>query len=118
MKRTVTVNTRNLREKAKTHKVERTAYAAWNVKSGGSDKIYKVTYDTRRKEFYCECDWAGHGGGGCSHVMAVVMWADEIRNRKAYFQNSEESAKRQHRPRKILETGLDGKEVWVTSRAS
>jgi len=118
MNRTTTVNTKTLRKKAQTHSVTRTAYATWDVVSGGSGKTYSVAYDTVRREFYCGCDWTSYGGGGCSHVMAVIMWADAERERKAYFQNSEESAKRQRRPRKVLAEGYDGKQVWVTSRAN
>jgi len=46
------------------------------VSPSGRAYTVAVAAGEAAEQWTCNCEWAKHGGAGCSHVRAVEVWID------------------------------------------
>jgi hypothetical protein len=99
---------RNLNEKSKTYRVKTVIGDTYFVETP-SGRVYKVGV---RKG--CNCEWAFHGGTGCSHQLAAIRFYLMNKGwREVSFWPTREAAARQHKHivpwRNLFVTGSVGR---------
>lgn len=97
-----------LQAKSKTHSIKNIGNGRFTVISGATGAQYTVTL-LGNNTAACTCPWAEKRGlegkpVACSHTVAVFDHLDETRRVSAW--ESEEKAKKQHRPIINLGDGL------------
>jgi len=108
-------NAKGLQTKAKKNRVQPIGGSEFLVTSATSGSQYLVT-DLAGGGLQCTCEWSKYHRTDlkpCSHCLAVEEWLEQAGSRSLSFWASEDNAKRQHRPARLVGLGL-----WATSRVA
>jgi predicted nucleic acid-binding Zn finger protein len=116
------VEHKRLHKKARTHTVEYLHGSQYKVQSGSSELFYLVNLKNSNKgdKATCTCerqkyigDLLNKGVNGCSHVMAVFLYALGEEGYRVYFRTGDERIKHLHR-RTVRD--IEGDNVVITAR--
>jgi uncharacterized Zn finger protein len=103
-------NAKDVNAKGKQHEVVEVAECVYDVTSGTSGKVYRVTL--WQSKATCTCNWGKyHANSACSHVQAVYEMLAQREGRTTSAWSDLEAAKRQRKPVRHIGNG-----VYLTTR--